>query len=278
MPYPHPEALFAAVVERYPRLSKSLQHIGRQLPQFREHIALSNVQELAQRLESSPAAIVRFAQAMGFRGYSHMKALFQQDLAAQLPSHYHARIKRFMKAEDLSEAHLAEQVITNNLYSLQDLHSAQLLGQLEQAAALMRRAKALFVMGAGRSFAAAAYSTYLLQHGATPVHWLNGLCFNLDGKLHSMDADDVLLLISYAPYAESSCQAALSAKKRGAKIIAITDSPLGEIAQHSDTVIEVWESSSYGFRSLVCTMSVVQALFLLYAAQQEWAQHKRNLA
>ncbi|MDO4434832.1 MAG: MurR/RpiR family transcriptional regulator [Cardiobacteriaceae bacterium] len=269
MPYSHPEALFEAIENRYESLSKRLQTVARDLPAYRERLALMNVEDLASALGVSTASVVRFAQTFGFKGYSDLKALFQREWTAQI-NDYGSRIEQNLGGKHQAEMEIVQTVFENNIKGLQDLMSPQLVEALHASVDLMMNARSLWIMASGRSFGSAAYLTYLVQHSPKPVNWLNGLCFNLEGKLHSIGKNDVLIVISYAPYAESSVQAVYMARERGAKIIAITDSPLGEIGKACQQMIPVRDASSYGFRSLVNSVSVIQALFLLYASRAEF--------
>lgn len=275
-PYPSVEAFFRAIEQRYAYLSKRLQAIARNLPAQRERIALTNVNELAESLNVAPSAVVRFAQTMGFRGYSQMKHLFQQELSDQLTTPepaYNTRIEQLTNERRAADKHpdssLVKEIIDNNISSLERLYSADLIDSLSQAANRLHQAESIWVMAAGRSFSAAAYFTYLIRHSDKPVHWLNGLCFNLDNQISAIREKDALLVISYAPYANASLKAVEVASSNGADIIAITDSHLNDIAKIADQSLAVGEHSSFGFRSLVNTVCVIQTLFLLYASKSE---------
>lgn len=274
--YDSPEALFRAIEARYDSLSKRLQSIARQLPLHRDQIALMNVNDLASAINVPPSSLVRFAQSMGFRGYSQMKNLFQQELAEQIAinENYAERIRHLAEeqkrvADGIPGSTMVREVVDNNIRSLQNIFSGKLMEALNHAVDMMEEADALWIMAAGRSFAAAAYLTYLTRHSDKPVHWLNGICFNLDGQLNAITDRDVVVVISFAPYAEASCKTVELAHRKGARIIALTDSHLSDIARHATQTIEIREHSSFGFRSLVSTVCVVQSLFLLYASRTE---------
>lgn len=274
MPYLDPEALFLAIEQRYERLSKRLQIVARDLPAYREQLPLMNVEDLASALGVSTATLVRFAQTFGFSGFSELKALFQREWGTQ-NNDYRARIHTNLNPKNIAGAEIVESVFNNNIQSLQELITPKLLEELQASVDLMIQARSLWIMASGRNFGSAAYLTYLMQHSPKPINWLNGLCFNLEGKLHSIGKHDVLIIISYSPYAESSIQTARLAYQRGAKVISITDSPLGEIGQSSHQVIQVREASSYGFRAVVNSVSVIQALFLLYASKADFETSER---
>ncbi len=274
-PFTTPDEFFAAVDARYGDLSKRLQSIARELHFHRDSLALMSVNELAEAMDVPPSALVRFAQSLGFSGFSQMKSLFQQNLAEQLSdSSYSERLRQVSKeqqkaVESIPGSAIVSEVIDNNIASLRDLFDADLVTGLNHAVELMENAKSIWVMAAGRSFSAAAYFTYLIRHGHKPIHWLNGLCFNLDGQISAIKKSDVLLVISYAPYAEPSLRTVEVARNNGAKIIAITDSHLNDIAKSADQTLVVREHSSFGFRSLANTVCVIQSLFLLYASHTE---------
>ncbi len=275
-PYETPTDFFKAIDERYDDLSKRLQSIARQLPQHKDQLALMNVNELADTLQVPPSSLVRFAQQMGFSGYSQMKSLFQQALSDQLAvsDGYAERIRQMAEdqkrmAERVPGSNIVREVVDNNIRDLQHVFNGKMIQTLNAAVKLMTKASSIWIMGAGRSFASAAYLTYLIRHGTKPVHWLNGLCYNLEGQLNAIDPKDVIIVISFAPYAEESCRAVDLAHKKGARIIAVTDSYLSDIARHATQTIEIREHSSFGFRSLSSSVCVVQSLFLLYAAQTE---------
>lgn len=275
-PYANPDELFQAIDQRYDQLSKRLQSIARQLHHHRDHIALMSANEFSQTIDVAPSSLVRFAQSMGFSGYSQLKNLFQQSLAQQIAitDDYAKRIKRIaheqqQAAENISGSSIVQEVIHNSTQSLNNLFSVQLMQALNNAVDLMINAKSIWIMAAGRSFAASAYLTYLIQHSDKPIHWLNGLCFSLEEKLNSVSEEDLFIVISYAPYADSSRHTIHLAQQKGAKIIAITDSHLSDIGKNATQIIEIQEQSNFGFRALVNTVCVIQSLFLLYATKTE---------
>lgn len=275
LPFDSPDAFFEAIEKRYDSLSKRLQSIARELPFYRDSIALMNVNDLAAAMNVPPSALVRFSQSMGLSGFSQMKNLFQQNLAGQLSDdNYAKRIHKLNKeqqkaAEKIPGSAIVSEVLENNISSLQNLFSVESLESLNLAVDLMDKANSLWIMASGRSYSAASYLTYLLRHGSKPTHWLSGDFFSLDGHLNAMVDTDVLIVISYAPYAEPTIEAVETANEKGAKIIAITDSRLNEIAKAAEQVIEIREHSSFGFRSLASTVCIIQSLFLLFASRTE---------
>ena len=88
-----------SVSKAYPRLSKQLQQIARYVEQHRDQIGLDRIQDVAQRCEVQPSAVIRFAKRFGFSGYSEMHKIFRDGIAQQsAPSrNYQVRIRRVIE-------------------------------------------------------------------------------------------------------------------------------------------------------------------------------------
>ena len=87
--------------------------------------------------------------------------------------------------------------------------------------------------------------------------------------MRSLRAGDVMIAISFAPYAEETALAAQLAVVRGARLIAITDSRMSPLAKEAAAALVVPESSTFGFRALTNTMALAQSLFIALAYRLE---------
>jgi DNA-binding MurR/RpiR family transcriptional regulator len=89
------------------------------------------------------------------------------------------------------------------------------------------------------------------------------------GQMRSVRKDDVMLVISFAPYADETIAVAKMAAERGARLIAITDSHMSPLAKLAQVVLVVQDNSTFGFRSLNSTMGLAQSLFIALAYMLE---------
>jgi DNA-binding MurR/RpiR family transcriptional regulator len=90
-----------------------------------------------------------------------------------------------------------------------------------------------------------------------------------DGQLRGLQPGDVMIAISFAPYAEETVSVVRQAHAKGARIISIIDSSLSPLARLSASALQVQETSVFGFRALTNTMAVAQSLFLALAYRLE---------
>lgn len=270
---PAAEQLLADIGDAFDSLSRQLKQIARYVEQHRDHIGLDRIQDVAQRCEVHPSAVIRFAKRFGFSGYTEMQKIFRDGIAQQIaPSrNYQTRIRRVIEQAQgrLSSADIADGFIGGSIAAMhelkRDLHSTV----FDDAVALMAGTPTIWIVGCRRSFAAATYLTYALQHTEKRVELLSGLGGMYEGHLRGVRAGDVIIVISYMPYAPESLECARVALGRGARMIAITDSQMSPLAAMASATLVVQESSTFGFRSLTNTMCLAQSLFIALAYQTE---------
>lgn len=271
--HPGAERLLGSIREEFESLSRQLKLIARYVEQHRDHIGLDRIQDVAVRCGVQPSAVIRFAKRFGFSGYTEMQKIFRDGITQQIaPSrNYQARIRSVIEAAQgqLSSADIADEFIGGSIAGMQefkrDLHSSV----FDDAVALLVASQTVWVVGSRRSFAVATYLTYALQHTDKRIELLSGLGGMHEGQLRGMRAGDVMLVVSFAPYAEESLQCARVAAARGARLIAITDSRMSPLAALAAATLVVHESSTFGFRSLTNTMCLAQSLFIALAYRTE---------
>ena len=272
-PYTTVEQFLSDIQLQYPQLSRQLKAVGRYIEQNRDHIALDRIQDMAERCAAQPSAIVRFAQHFGFSGFSDMQHLFREGMAQQIAPgrSYQDRIRDLIEAtpDNLSISTLSHAVIGGGIASLEALSRDLDTDAFDAAVRLLLDTPAVWIAASRRSFPVGAYLAYALQHTPKAVHWMSGLGHMQEGQLRSLETGQVMVAISFIPYADETVASVTEAVARGARVIAISDSQMSPIAQLADVTLVVQESSTFGFRSLTSTMSLVQSLFIALAYKLE---------
>jgi len=267
------DALLERISAEFTGLSRQLKLIARYVEQHRDHLGLERIQDVAERSGVQPSAVVRFAKHFGFSGYTELQKVFRDGLSHRLaPDHnYQARIRDVIDHAQgrLSSADIASEFIGGAIAGMRELERGVRGSALDAAVELLAHAPAIWVAGARRSFPAASYLTYALQHTDRPVHLVTGLGAMHEGQLRGLREGDVMVAISYAPYADETRLAARQACDRGAKLIVLTDSRMSPLTADAAVTLLVSESSTFGFRSLTNTMALVQSLFIALAYRLE---------
>jgi hypothetical protein len=85
------------------------------------------------------------------------------------------------------------------------------------------------------------------------------------GQVRSIRRRDVLVAVSFAPYAEETLAVTATALARGARLVALTDSRMSPLARQASAVLLVQEHVTFGFRTLTSPMALAQSLFIALA-------------
>lgn len=258
--------LIKRISSEYDSLSKQLKVIARHVEKHRDHIGLDGIQQLAAQCSVQPSAVVRFAKHFGFSGYSEMQAIFREDLSRQIaPSrNYKARIRDIIESgsDRLSSVEIASEFLSGSLAGMQELQSSLHGPSFKKAVELLAASDCIWIAASRRSFPIAVYLDYALQHTDKRIGLVTGMG-NMDlGQIRSVRKGDVMLAISFTPYAEETIGVAQAAVDRGAKLIAITDSRMSPLAKLAQISLIVQDSSTFGFRSLSSSMGLAQSLFI----------------
>lgn len=267
------ERLLKQISAEYEQLSKQLKLIARYVEEHRDHIGLDGIQDVAQQCGVQPSAVVRFAKHFGFTGFTEMQKVFRDVLSRQIaPSrNYKARIREVIEsgAGTLSSAEIALEFLGGNIAGMQELQNSLDARAFGRAVDLLAATESVWIAGSRRSFPVAAYLDYALQHTDKRIQLVTALGSMHEGQLRSARAGDVLIAVSFAPYAEETIVVAQAALARGAKLIAITDSRMSPLARDAAAVLLVQDHATFGFRSLTSTMALAQSLFIALAYRLE---------
>lgn len=251
---------------RYDSLSKRLKQVARHVLDNPDSVAFETLATIAGQAEVPPSTLIRFANAFGFSGFNEMKQVFRQHMLEGTPS-YNERARLFRKSSEEDELESPESAVEIlklfsmvNSQALLSLPSQIPLASLEQAIELLNGANNIYVIGLRRSFSVASYLTYALRHTEKNVFMIDGLGGMFPEQLRMVTSKDVIVSISFSPYARETLELVELGAKSGAKQIAITDSQVSPLAAFSDVCFVIREAQVDGFRSQVASMCLAQTL------------------
>lgn len=274
------EELRAEIVERYESLSKRLKQIARYVLDEPNDIALETLAVIAARCGVQPSAIIRFAKTFGFEGASQMQRLFRDGLLSNnVALGYSERVRQLndaTSADGAEPADLLAEFVEGNMLALQNL--LQTVGKADMRAAvdLIADAQTVHVVGFRRSFPVASYLVYsLLQAGKRAV-FIDGVAGLALAQVQAMLPRDLLIAVSYHPYAEETVAAVEAARASGGKVLAISDSLVSPVAKPANLVLQTRESEVRKFRSLSASMCLAQALVINFAFEASRAPARRG--
>jgi DNA-binding MurR/RpiR family transcriptional regulator len=259
------EDLAAQIARRHDDLSDRLRKIAVFAVQHPNEMALGTVSVLAQRIGVQPSAIVRFANSIGYDGFTEMQQVFRTKLVGPSSPSYRERIAALRRARDGEDsvgapADVLAEFVADDIASLEALYGAVPFERFDRALARLAEAETIYLMAQGRSFPVAYYLDYGLCRLDLRSHLLDGIGGMPLQRARAATPKDVLIVVSFKDYARESVELASELAGRGVPVIAITDNPLGPFARIAEVSFEIGEPRNRPFRSLVAPICLAQSL------------------
>jgi DNA-binding MurR/RpiR family transcriptional regulator len=269
------EELRSAIVDHYDALSKRLKLVARHALDHPDDFALQTLAVISQRSRTQPSTIVRFAQTLGFAGASDLQRLFRDGLVSNHAAlNYRERVRSFNAAVDGSRSRkataLLDEFVEGSTLALQNLSQTVSTRDLDRAIRLVIAADTVFVAAFRRAFPVSSYLAYALQHAGKRTVFVDGVgALGID-QVRTIRRTDLLIAVSFHPYAAETVELVEAAVAGKAPVLAISDSAVSPIAKLSKQLLVVREIEVRTFRSMAGSMCLAQALLVgyLFAKQQ----------
>ena len=267
------------LLERYDGLSKRLKQVARYVLDEPNELALETLGVIAERCGVQPSAIVRFAQSFGFSGASQMQRLFRDGLlSANAAIGYGERVRRFSDSVSKTAAGdgLLSEFVEGNILALQNLSETVSEQDMRAAVDLIANAEVVHVAGFRRAFPISAYLAYSLQQLGKHVQFIDGVGGLARPQANTISSRDLLIAVSFHPYAPETVDLVEVAARNKAKILSISDSRVSPISKPADVALQVHDSEVRNFRSLAASMCLAQAVAIGFAFETEKGRAKRK--
>jgi DNA-binding MurR/RpiR family transcriptional regulator len=246
------------------RLTPRVRDAARYALEHPNDIALGSVAAVAEQAGIAASAFIRMAQSLGFSGYVELQSLFIEPLQRVAAPSYRERIRHYggeLAIDDPADpAQVLRAFSQANIVSLEHLRDEADTLQLPRAIRLIRGARMVYVLGLRRSYAVAAYLAYALNRVGRPCVQITGLGGAIDEQARAVGPRDLLVAISFPPYAGDTVRVCEQVHAAGARRLVITDSVLSPIARDAEQVLQVNDAELLGFRSLTTAMALAQTL------------------
>jgi DNA-binding MurR/RpiR family transcriptional regulator len=203
-------------------------------------ISFASASQVGDKVGASAATVVRFAQSLGYEGFSELQTAIREELPSYLTAveRMGKRLASPRPAGDTA-GDIPSQVFHTDITNIERTANALSSARLEAALDAIVEADRILVVGSGLSAAPALFLTHSLKvigFDARPA---------IDGGLSlavstvQLHAGTLLIAIDLWRYVRSTVEAVNSARRQGATVITITDSIVSPLAQVADHAFEV---------------------------------------
>lgn len=247
-------------------LTKSEKQIASFLRNNQNDAAFLSASEIAESLDISEATVVRFARTLGYPSYPALRASFQDAFKSRLThsSRILSRLKDMREKGDIFERLAVTEIdyLTQAMETV-DRHA------LDEAVKLTLGSERVFVFGTGPSITLVDLMQIRLRRFGKVVVPLKSSGREVLESLISLSAGDVLFAICFFNLNPALRLVLDYAKEVGCKVIMITDTLDTIIGDKADVILAAKRGPVAEFHSLVVPMTIINALLLTIADQQQ---------
>lgn len=247
------------IAKAMPELTPSHRQMADYVLAHSFRAATMTIDELAEATGVSVATANRFAHTLGFSGFPAFRAELVRGFESALAPVEKMRdeLSRKSTCAEVMAASLAD-----NVANLETIRESLPADVCEQIVTDLLGARRVLVAGFGTS----GYLAGMLAHGlelhCSFVQSLAGIGGPSHGArtLFKLTPQDVVIVVSFPRYVKDSIVIARKAKERGARIVALTDSPTSPLAALGDLTLYLPAPSRFNATSDSTVHAVIEAL------------------
>jgi DNA-binding MurR/RpiR family transcriptional regulator len=261
---------FDRIASRAKDFTQSEQTLVDYLIAHQPHGMLDSATGIAKKLSLSPSTVVRFFAKMGYASFAEAQRETRNEISSKLASP-HQRIQ-LAKGQEHTLESLVENSFSSDIDNIQSTRASLDMKEFDAIARVLakpRKGGKIYIAGAKNSYGVAHYLHTHLNMCMKDVTVLEAQHSMLADNLLWVNENDVLLAISIRRYAKSVLQAARHFKSTGARVLAITDSPLAPIAGVADHRLLIHTASTSPFDSFAAAFCLCNALIAVLSVRKK---------
>jgi len=218
--------LIALIESCAPSLSASQRVLARHVLANYQAVAFATISELARASGVSEATIVRFANALGFRGYPAFQKEVRRIVRADLKGteRFHLTAPGGGAKEGPLKTIIAKEM--ENIAHLDAGFDAEALGR---AADAITRAREVVVVGARATASLAQHLWFALDKLGLPATRLLAADSEATDRIDRLDHKSCVIVIGFPRYLRGLATLLDLARARGVRTIVVTDSPFSAL-------------------------------------------------
>ena len=249
-----------------PTFSKGQRLIAKYITESYDKAAFMTASKLGKKVGVSESTVVRFAVELGYDGYPSMQKAMQEMVLNRLTS-----VQRIEVASDrFSDQDVVATVLQSDIEKLRQTGDMLDRAEFAEAVEAILETDRIYILGVRSAAPLANFLGYYLNYMSPNIHVVTtsgqGEMFE---KIVAVKPEDVVIAISFPRYSSATVNAAQYCRQAGAKVIALTDSRMSPLGQHSDCVLEAKSDMVSLVDSLVAPMSIINALIVAIASRRE---------
>lgn len=245
------------IQKKFHKLPKNHKGIADYIVENFDKIPFLNVQDISDQTGASVASVVRFAQRIGFSGFSELRDSISDSLQNHLTNK-----KDFFPLASYSEkeSDILTSVANIDIKNINDTLSMIDRDVFNSTVDAIVNSNRVFTAGLGISYLLAEILAYQLTQIGIDSSVLKHTHTVFEEQLFYMSKEDLLFSFSFPPYSKETIDAAKAAHKKGIKVISITNKPTSPVTFYSYSVLIVKSENMLFTNSFAAISVIINAL------------------
>ena len=250
----------------YSTLSKGQKKIANAVLNNYDKVAYLTAAKLGELVGVSESTVVRFADELGFEGYSQFQLAVQELVRIKLTPNQRIEITKQRIGQGDIIDNVMESDINKIKYTLEQLDREA----FKSAVDAILEAKNIYVMGARSSEPIARLLSYnlslIFDNVKLVVPTSSAEVFE---QMYSVSEDDVVIAFSFPRYSSKMINGVKFARHKNAKVVAFTDSIVSPIADFAHCLLIAQSDMASFMDSLVAPLSIINAIIIEITSRRE---------
>lgn len=241
----------------YKTMSKGQKRIANYIDVHYDKAVDQTAARLGQTVGVSESTVVRFATELGYKGYPQFQKALEEMVKNKLNS-----IQRISRTQDrVEQQNILKSVLRADYENIKQTMEEITDDEFNKAVDLISGAENIYIVGGRSCQAVAGFFRYYLNYIFDYVKLVNsnGLTEALE-DIHRISGRDVIIGISFPRYSKDTVRIMEYSRKKGAKVIALTDSMASPMVMYSQCHLFAKSDMASIADSLVAPLSVINAL------------------
>ena len=254
------------IEENMDGFSKGQRQIARYLLAHYDKAAYMTAAKLGSEVSVSESTVVRFVMELGYAGYPEFQKALQELIRTKLTSFQRMEVTNHL----IGDGDVLAKVLNTNVDNIRHTLDGISRSAFQDAVDAIVKAKNIYIIGVRSSAMLANFLSYSLQMIFDNVRLTDTTAGSeLFQQMMSIGEGDVMVAISFPRYSKRVIKAVEFARRAGADVIALTDSPESPIAPSAQQVLIAQSDMASYVDSLVAPLSLLNAIIVAVSRARE---------
>lgn len=254
------------IEENMDGFSKGQRQIARYLLAHYDKAAYMTAAKLGSEVSVSESTVVRFVMELGYAGYPEFQKALQELIRTKLTSFQRMEVTNHL----IGDGDILDKVLNTNVDNIRHTLDSISRAAFRDAVDAVVKAKNIYIIGVRSSAMLANFLSYSLQMIFDNVRLIDTTAGSeLFQQMMSIGEGDVMVAISFPRYSKRVIKAVEFARRAGADVVALTDSPESPIAPSAQQVLIAQSDMASYVDSLVAPLSLLNAIVVAVSRARE---------